>query len=238
MTMGGYSQPGCSSSPRTLNPLSTDVRTDMLSLLYTLELRGDSASLDVKLYTASYSSSDRFVITSGSSLPLEFKQTSIRFNFIEGDTIQIALLRSSTEFPDLIDAPNTIVTPPPLLQLEGVPPSGTIDPTNIVNLSWQPQGYTFFEVSEYWHCTQDSIPFNQEVQANTYAFPGPTYQLDVAARLADFSAKTGTDKFECTAVEVQLEGWLLVSKTHMDPNLFMGKMQIIRIETINLTLPP
>lgn len=221
--------------------LSTNVPTHGIEVEYSLVIKADSALAFVNLPGLRISGDDRFVITSGSSPPIEFTPTTntgIPFNYTEGDVIQIAMLRSSTAFPDLLDAINSFITPPPLFQMTAEPPSGIIDRTAILNFSWQPDLYDYINVTERWNCTRNSLAYDQIIRATAIELASATYQIDVTARLNNFNSNNELDSVTCESINIGIEGLQHYRDIDLDPGLRGGRISIMRLKTYAFSLTP
>ena len=225
-----YGVAGPSPDPTTVYP------THELRLNYLVRLEGMNHTVyaqpaynidfNINYFRVFFAESDRLAVISGSSPPVESIEVApireLSFAYNEGDTVQISLFRASVELPDLVDAPNSFITPPTMFTMTEEPAVGKVAPDAVLNFAWSSTGYSSFRTTELWgNCSNGMADV---VRQNEVAAV-PSYQVSVS----DMS-------MNCSTLHLEIIGVLDNGENGLDAGLGGGNTTVERVKSYDFSL--
>ena len=225
-----YGVAGPSPDPTTVYP------THELRLNYLVRLEGMNHTVyaqpaynidfNINYFRVFFAESDRLAVISGSSPPIESIEVApireLSFAYNEGDTVQISLFRASVGLPDLVDAPNSFITPPGMFVMTDEPAVGKIAPDAVLNFAWSSDGYSSFRATEQWgNCINGMADVVRKNDVATV----PSYQVDVSEM-----------SMNCSTLRLEIIGVFDTGETGLDALLGGGNIKVERVKLYEFSL--
>lgn len=241
-------------SPPKPKPIpSTNYPTNLLYATFNVELDGTKSTFWSRLSTSrtqeyiTFSGDDKIVISSGSFAPLEYtgpglilagylgQAERVPFNYTAGDSIQISLLRASRDYPDLLDAPDSWVTPDAtaITMLEE-PAAGPTARDAILTFSWLADGFDGLTLRQSWTCMSDGNTVTQSIESGF--FEDNSIKLNVASQLDYVSSRYGF--VDCSSYSVKILYMKNYGQAGLDTRFAGGSFLIWKVKSYEFTLVP
>lgn len=229
---------------------SMDFLTNEITMEYSVVLNGDYSAVRIAPRARNFlylSGTDKIVVTSGLSSPVELTNpppypfaSEVRFPYTEGDSINIAFIRANAEFPELLDAPDSNITPPPNFAMISQPTTGLKARDAILSFSWDPTGYDRFSVYERWECSNLRNESTIFTTGLPILQPG-TYDVDVSSRLIAHAQKYPAENDPTSGgcnLRVEISGIKNFATTGLDTGFLDGMLMTTRIQTFLIPISP